>query len=753
MNVRQGTRRVLVASLLAAGIVGSLGVAPADASPPTILGWASNFDVADTTDRPCHGFEVEIEDINDVNVVYTYHNWRYGNASSIQNATFPSGHPGVRVKYAATYNAGTWSATTAIGAVEHFGISLNAPAGVQRYSWLCEDDLHPGTLIEYGGSTEGNHYPIPPPPSPRAVVVPTPQGEVVRQEIENAEPPEPGQDRPDAVWAQRFTASSDENVTLDDLMGGNVVVQETIANSMLDGQFELIDGGNSLADDDPVSAADEASIMVVDTYAYTGPYDDSHTPACDGLGGANDCTNFIGATRLARQMFSADLATATNARSPLNVSVYTGPTSGDSGGTVTSGTIPSADPEVGIDCGTSCFTVVDSGTAVTLTANPSPGFHLRSWSGACSGSAATCTVSVSAITPVTATFYPDDPTVYVADAAIVEGKAGTGKSMKFTVALTAAQPTTTMVNYSTADGTATAGSDYTAKSGSARIAAGRTTASISVRILGDDVVEGDETFGIDLNAITPGTIALGTATSGAVINDDDTAGAPSVTLGAATLFEGNGGTQNAAFTVRLSAPQAVATPVEYHTADATATAGSDYTAKAGTVNIAAGATSAKITVAVSGDAIAEGDETFRVLIDGTGGTGIATDHDVVLGTIVDDDGLAFAGVGVGDATTVEGSTGTAVVTVVVTMSSAQPTDTFVRYHSVDGSAAAGSDFTSKKGTIKILAGKTTGVITITVNGDTSVETLGESLSVLVDDAGAVPIHHGGATVSIVDDEG
>ena len=97
----------------------TVGGPAAHAAPPVILGYASNFDVTDTTDKPCHGFEIEIEDINDVSVVNTWGNWRYGRPNSIVNMpAFPSGHSGVRVKYQASYNGIAWSATTPIGAVD-----------------------------------------------------------------------------------------------------------------------------------------------------------------------------------------------------------------------------------------------------------------------------------------------------------------------------------------------------------------------------------------------------------------------------------------------------------------------------------------------------------------------------------------------------------------------------------------------------------------------------------------------------------
>jgi List-Bact-rpt repeat protein len=60
----------------------------------------------------------------------------------------------------------------------------------------------------------------------------------------------------------------------------------------------------------------------------------------------------------------------------------------------------------GIDCGTSCSSVVDDGTQVTLTASPSAGYALHGWSNCTSVSGDQCTVLMSADTAVSASFVP-----------------------------------------------------------------------------------------------------------------------------------------------------------------------------------------------------------------------------------------------------------------------------------------------------------------------------------------------------------
>ena len=87
-----------------------------------------------------------------------------------------------------------------------------------------------------------------------------------------------------------------------------------------------------------------------------------------------------------------------------------------------------------------------------------------------------------------------------------------------------------------------------------------------------------------------------------------------MSIGPATVVEGNAGTTDAVFPVTLSAATTVPVTVSYVTGDGTATAGSDYTAVTSSVTIAAGQTSGTIVVAVLGDTVVEPDETFTVTL-------------------------------------------------------------------------------------------------------------------------------------------
>ena len=107
----------------------------------------------------------------------------------------------------------------------------------------------------------------------------------------------------------------------------------------------------------------------------------------------------------------------------------------------------------------------------------------------------------------------------VGDALVDEGDSGT-RPIFFTFQLS--QPAGAggvTVQYATADGTATAGSDYVATAASVTIAAGDNSATIRVDVLGDTTIEGDETFLLQVVSVTGADIADGEA-EGLIRNDD-----------------------------------------------------------------------------------------------------------------------------------------------------------------------------------------------------------------------------------------
>ncbi|MGC9502624.1 PA14 domain-containing protein [Baaleninema sp.] len=113
--------------------------------------------------------------------------------------------------------------------------------------------------------------------------------------------------------------------------------------------------------------------------------------------------------------------------------------------------------------------------------------------------------------------YPD-PTVTVQDVRVNEEDSGT-TDLVFTVKLSAPNDEVVTVDYATSDGTATAGSDYTATSGTLSFAAGTVEQTVTVPVRGDGEIEDDETFSLQLSNATEAAIVDDSAV-GTILNDD-----------------------------------------------------------------------------------------------------------------------------------------------------------------------------------------------------------------------------------------
>ena len=202
------------------------------------------------------------------------------------------------------------------------------------------------------------------------------------------------------------------------------------------------------------------------------------------------------------------------------------------------------------------------------------------------------------------------PAVSVSDASAAEGEA-----VAFTVSLSAASSQQVTVDYATSDGTAAAGSDYTAASGTLTFTAGETTKTVSVATTDDSADEGDETFTLALSR--PANATLGDATATGTINDDDDS-LPAVSVSDASAAEGDA----VAFTVSLSAASSQQVTVEYATSDGTATAGEDYTATSGTLTFQAGDTTKTVSVPITDDTVDDGGETFTLTLGNASGAAL-----------------------------------------------------------------------------------------------------------------------------------
>ena len=340
------------------------------------------------------------------------------------------------------------------------------------------------------------------------------------------------------------------------------------------------------------------------------------------------------------------------------------------------------------------------------------------------------------------TIYDNDgpPSVVVTD---VSGLEASG-SLTFDVLLTSATVGTVTADYTTTNGTALAGSDFTAKSGTLTFAPGDTSKLVPVTIIDDSLAEDDETFTLNLSNATGGIAIVDPQGVGTIVNDDPD---PTVSVANASVMEGDIGTTTLSLPVTLSGTSGREVDVDYATSDGTATAGSDYTATSGTLIFAAGETSKQIDVSVTGDLPVEGNETFTVTLSSPFNADLGTS--VATGTITNDD--ANPKLVVGDAVKLEGNSGTTPLTFTVAMVPVSVSDVTVDYATSDGTATAGSDYTGASGTLTIPAGQTSGTIAVSVSGDKTVEP-NETLTLTLSNPVGATIVVGAAAGTILNDD-
>ena len=219
----------------------------------------------------------------------------------------------------------------------------------------------------------------------------------------------------------------------------------------------------------------------------------------------------------------------------------------------------------------------------------------------------------------------------MSDVSLVEGNAGT-QYASVVVRLDAATNKPVSVNFGTTNGTAAAGSDYSAVSGKLTFAVGETSKTIQVPVSGDRVGELDETFFVKIHGAKNAKIA--DATGVITIVDDD----PRISIQGDAVTEGNSGTTLLTFTVTLSVALEEAVTVNYATQDSTAVAGEDYLAAFGTLTFAPGETTKTVTVQILGDTTAEPTETFSVNLSDASANASIAPFFYAIGGILDDDG-------------------------------------------------------------------------------------------------------------------
>ncbi len=238
----------------------------------------------------------------------------------------------------------------------------------------------------------------------------------------------------------------------------------------------------------------------------------------------------------------------------------------------------------------------------------------------------------------------DPPVASISSATVVEGRTSLTDAV---LAVTLSRPSgrDVVLNYSTGDGTASAGSDYVAATGAVIVPARQTTAAVHLAVVGDDAMEPNETFTVTV--ADPVGATLGQTAGTVSITDDEPV---VVTVASPRVTEGDGGTTPATFRVEAAEVAAGSTvSVPWSLAPGTAEIPADLEAASGTVVLTPTATGTSVVARVVADDVAEDldEERFRLRI----GQATASDGrpvvvaDPGLATVVDDDAAPVVSAG------------------------------------------------------------------------------------------------------------
>jgi hypothetical protein len=344
------------------------------------------------------------------------------------------------------------------------------------------------------------------------------------------------------------------------------------------------------------------------------------------------------------------------------------------------------------------------------------------------------------------------PSISIADGSVTEGQTGQ-KNLNFTLTLSTASGRTVWVDYATADGSAIAGADYLAASGSLSIAAGQTAKALAVKVIGDAIPEGNESFNVNLsdNTTNPGTVTIADGQAVGTIVDDDQAGNFQFFSANYTVSEAA-----AAATIKVTRLNGSAggVSVDYVLSNGSAQLGADVSGSStGRLSFAAYASFAVFTIPIVRDTLDEPNEDLVLRLTNPQGFMAALDSpDTALLTIKDNDAGGRFQWGVATYNVKEAA-GQAVLMVRRIGGSAQGAS--VDYATSDGSATlADGDYTQASGTLTFGAGVVARTLSVPINSDGAPEGSEAFTATLSNPQGGAtlgPIPT--ATVNVAEDDG
>jgi hypothetical protein len=334
------------------------------------------------------------------------------------------------------------------------------------------------------------------------------------------------------------------------------------------------------------------------------------------------------------------------------------------------------------------------------------------------------------------------PSISIGDLSAAEGNTG---DTLFNVPVTVSTPSekSIVVQYTTVAGTATPNVDYRFTQAVYTLPVGQATGAVPVNVIGDNTVEPNENFSVQLS--DPLNATINDANGAVAITNDDVGGTVQFSAG---TFAGNETAGLIPVTISRSGGIGGGVSVRFRTQAGTATPGQDYVENVTTVQFAENETSKTVQVEVLRDDLDEPDETLNVSLDQPSGVAIGAQSTAVV-TIVDFETPPNLSVLDGEIT--EGNSGDTTLRVYLTLSRPTGRPVMVNFATADVTATAGSDYEATSGVFTINPGVTRVPINIVVHGDTTFE-LNETLQVNLSNAVNASLVDNQAIGTILNDE-
>ncbi|MEW8049745.1 MAG: Calx-beta domain-containing protein [Candidatus Thiodiazotropha sp.] len=289
-------------------------------------------------------------------------------------------------------------------------------------------------------------------------------------------------------------------------------------------------------------------------------------------------------------------------------------------------------------------------------------------------------------------------------------------SVAVTVTRSGGTTGTLSIDYATTtDGTATAGQDFTAVSGTLDFTEGESSKQFTINLLDDAVFEGNETVGLLLSGTDVGVLNSAILT----IVENDALPVGSVEFSGSS-YRVNEDAGTLTLTIQRGGGSEGSGSIDYAINDGTATGGSDYNATSGTLAFTDGQVSGTFDIGITDDALQEGTESIVVNLSNPVSVMLG-DRDVAEVAIIDNEASpAMGSIQFSGSAYSVGENGSEIALPIVRISGSTGAVSVVCTTS-DSSATAGSDYTATQNTVSFASGEVIQNCRIPIIDDSSYE--------------------------------